>query len=148
MAATSKATTSQKKQFHGKGGRKTASARAFIKPGKGTIIVNKRSLTDYFPRQTAQMLVMLPLKAVGLDGQIDVLCTVKGGGLSGQAGAVRLAIARALVAYDTEKKVAPEDQSFKSVLRKAGLVTRIATKKERKNIGRHGSRRWKQSSKR
>lgn len=138
------------KQHHGVGRRKTSSARVFIKPGTGKILVNQRSLEEYFPRPTLCILVRQPLKAVELENQLDILVNVQGGGVSGQAGAVRLGIARALVAYDTSTGVSaqPEGQTFKQVLRRAGLVTRDARKAERKNVGRHGSRRWKQRSKR
>ena len=127
------------KIHYGTGCRKTSTARVFIKPGKGEITVNDRSLDEYFPRETARMIVMQPLSATDLQTGLDVLVYVKGGGVSSQAGAVRHGITRALLAMD---------ESTRPVLRKAGYVTRDSRAKERKKVGLVGARKRKQFSKR
>lgn len=121
------------------GRRKTSAARAFLKPGTGQITVNKRSLDEYFGRQTARMIVRQPLETVDMAEKFDVVATVSGGGTSGQAGAVRHAIARALKDYD---------EGLKSDLRRAGFLTRDAREVERKKVGLHKARKRPQYSKR
>ncbi|MBL4851182.1 30S ribosomal protein S9 [Gammaproteobacteria bacterium AH-315-M22] len=128
----------QQTQFY-TGRRKTSSARVSIKPGKGEITVNKRPLDIYFGRQTARMIVRQPLETVNVADSIDVNVLVKGGGGSGQAGAIRHGIARALAQYD---------ETFHSPLRKAGFITRDARKVERKKVGLRKARKKPQFSKR
>lgn len=133
-------------QNYGTGRRKSSSARVFLRPGKGTITVNQRSLTDYFSRPTSCMIINQPLEVVDMAGKFDIYVTVKGGGLSGQAGAVRHGIARALVEYD--EKDMENSAGFRRKLREFGLLTRDSREKERKKVGRHGARRGTQFSKR
>lgn len=121
------------------GRRKTAAARAFLKPGTGAITVNRRSLETYFGRETARMIVRQPLETVDMAENFDITVTVRGGGGSGQAGAVRHAIARALVDHD---------EGLRSNLRKAGFLTRDAREVERKKVGLHKARKRPQYSKR
>ena len=124
---------------YGTGRRKSSVARVFIKKGSGQIVVNGRTVDAYFGRQTSIMIVRQPLVLTQNDGAFDIQVNVHGGGESGQAGAVRLGISRALVDYDAALK--PE-------LSRAGLVTRDAREVERKKVGLHGARRRKQFSKR
>lgn len=124
---------------YGTGRRKTAAARVFLKPGKGDITINGKSVEDYFGRETSRMLVRQPLEATDSVGRFDFKITVSGGGPSGQAGAVRHGISRALIEYD---------ESFRPPLRAAGLVTRDAREVERKKVGFHKARRGTQYSKR
>jgi small subunit ribosomal protein S9 len=127
-------------QNYGTGRRKTAAARVFIKPGSGAITVNGKSLEDYFGgRETSRMIVRQPLELVDGLTRFDIKVTVVGGGPSGQAGAIRHGIARALVDYDAE---------LKSPLRAAGFITRDARAVERKKVGLHKARRGVQFSKR
>lgn len=121
------------------GRRKSASARAFLSPGKGQITINKRSIEDYFGRETSRMVVRQPLEAVELLDKFDVNVTVVGGGNTGQAGAIRHAIARALLAHD---------DTLRSALRQGGFLTRDAREVERKKIGLHKARKRPQYSKR
>ncbi len=121
------------------GRRKTASARAFLVAGKGNITVNQRALDTYFGRETSRMVVRQPLEEVQLLDKFDVKVTVVGGGASGQAGAIRHAIARALVAHD---------ESLRSPLRRRGFLTRDAREVERKKVGLHKARKRPQYSKR
>ncbi len=121
------------------GRRKSSSARAFLVPGKGQITINKRTIEEYFGRETARMVVRQPLEAVEMVDKFDVNVTVKGGGNTGQAGAIRHAIARALVGYD---------EGLRSVMRKGGFLTRDAREVERKKIGLHKARKRPQYSKR
>ena len=126
--------------FYGTGRRKSSVARVFIKPGKGTITVNKRDLEDYFGLETLKVVVRQPLVAIdGLD-KYDITVTVKGGGTTGQAGAIRHGIARALVEADAE--------SYKAVLKESGFLTRDARMKERKKPGLKKARKASQFSKR
>ena len=111
---------------YGTGRRKTAAARVFIKPGSGNISINGRALAQYFGRETAQMVVKQPLELVEAADKFDVYVTVSGGGGSGQAGAIRHGITRALMEYD---------ETLRPVLRKAGFVTRDAREVERKKVG-------------
>jgi small subunit ribosomal protein S9 len=126
-------------QYYGTGRRKTSTARVFLTPGKGEITVNNRPLDRFFGRQTARMIVRQPLKVMNLDQQFDVKVTVTGGGTTGQAGAIRHGLTRALMKYD---------ESFRQKLRKAGFVTRDAREVERKKVGLRKARRATQFSKR
>jgi small subunit ribosomal protein S9 len=126
-------------QHYSTGRRKSSSARVFIRPGTGNITVNKRPLDQYFGRQTARMIVRQPLQLAELEGKFDIAVTVAGGGNSGQAGAIRHGITRALMEYDEELRPA---------LRRAGLVTRDARVVERKKVGLHKARKRPQYSKR
>lgn len=125
---------------YGTGRRKTASARVFLQPGKGAITVNGKTLEDYFGgRQTSHMVVRQPLEAADSLNRFDITVTVSGGGPSGQAGAIRHGIARALVEYEA---------TLRPPLRAAGLMTRDAREVERKKVGFHKARRGTQYSKR
>ncbi|WOC03569.1 30S ribosomal protein S9 [Providencia sp. PROV024] len=126
-------------QYYGTGRRKSSSARVFIKPGSGNITINQRTLEQYFGRETARMVVRQPLELVEMLEKLDLYITVKGGGISGQAGAIRHGITRALMAYD---------ENLRSDLRKAGFVTRDARSVERKKVGLRKARRRPQFSKR
>lgn len=121
------------------GRRKEATARVQLFKGNGAIQVNKKELKQFFGRPTLRMLVMQPLEAVNLNQKVDVIANVRGGGLAGQAGAIRHAISRALVQYD---------ETLKSLLRKGDYLTRDPRMKERKKYGRRGARRRFQFSKR
>ncbi len=125
--------------YYATGRRKSSTARVFLKKGSGAITVNNRPLDEYFGRPTARMIVRQALEKVSLDDQFDVNCTVKGGGTTGQAGAIRHGITRAIINYDSE---------LRSPLRKAGFVTRDAREVERKKVGLHKARRAPQFSKR
>lgn len=131
--------TSSKYLQHTVGKRKTSIARIYLKQGNGEIMVNDRSLNDYYRRPTARVLVNQPLELTDSVGKYDIKVTVRGGGLSGQAGAVRHAIARALANIDIENR---------RVLKSAGLITRDARRKERKLPGQPGARKKFQFSKR
>ncbi len=126
-------------QFYGTGRRKSSAARVFLRPGKGTITVNDKTLENFFGRETSQMVVRQPLELTKLSDRFDILVTVEGGGITGQSGAIRLGISRALVVYD---------ENLKSQLRKAGFLTRDAREVERKKVGLHKARRATQYSKR
>ncbi|TVQ89819.1 MAG: 30S ribosomal protein S9 [Chromatiaceae bacterium] len=121
------------------GRRKSASARVFLTTGSGRILVNGRSLDDFFGRETARMVVRQALEAADMAERIDVRASVSGGGTTGQAGAIRHGIARALVEYD---------ESLRTVMRKAGFLTRDAREVERKKVGLHKARKRPQFSKR
>jgi small subunit ribosomal protein S9 len=125
--------------YYSTGRRKTSTARVFLRKGAGSITVNKRPLDEYFGRETARMIVRQPLDKANMTGNFDITVTVKGGGTSGQAGAIRHGITRALIEYDSE---------LRSPLRRAGFVTRDARQVERKKIGLHKARRAPQFSKR
>lgn len=127
------------------GRRKTASARVFLGLGTGQITINGLSLDKYFGRQTARMVVRQPLAKLDVEVQFDVYATVKGGGDSGQAGAIRHGITRALIEYDREVQ---SGGTWHSSLRKVGFVTRDPRMVERKKVGLHGARRDTQFSKR
>ncbi|QTS84172.1 30S ribosomal protein S9 [Coxiella endosymbiont of Amblyomma nuttalli] len=133
------------KQSLGTGRRKTACARVFLKSGTGEIFINGRPLDAYFSRETARMIVRQPLIKLDVDSRFDIYATVEGGGHSGQAGAVRHGIARALIGYDKE---GGECGSWGSMLRKAGFVTRDPRMVERKKVGLHKARKGTQYSKR
>ncbi len=124
---------------YGTGRRKTATARVFVKLGRGNITINDRSLDDFFGRQTARMVVRQPLVVTQMAERVDVAITVEGGGTSGQAGAIRHGIARALVDFD---------EALRSPLRRAGFLTRDAREVERKKVGLHKARKRPQYSKR
>jgi len=126
-------------QHYGTGRRKTAAARVFLRPGTGSILVNRRPLNEYFGRETSCMMVNQALEAVDLKEKFDIYVTVKGGGITGQAGAIRHGITRALIEYD---------DSLRAPLRKAGFVTRDAREVERKKVGLRKARRATQYSKR
>jgi len=126
-------------QYYGTGRRKSAVARVFLRPGKGQIVVNGKAVDDFFSRETGRMIVRQPLTLANHLNTFDISVNVQGGGESGQAGAVRHGITRALVSYDA---------ALKPVLKKAGLVTRDAREVERKKVGLHKARRRKQFSKR
>jgi small subunit ribosomal protein S9 len=128
-----------KTQIQTVGRRKTAVARVSLKPGKGEWSINARSLDDYFPRLTYQQRIGQPLKAAELDGQFDVRVSVRGGGLTGQADAVRMGLARALVEHD---------EDLRPVMRAGGFLTRDSRKVERKKPGRPKARKRFQFSKR
>lgn len=138
-------------QYYGTGRRKSSTARVFLRSGKGNITVNDRSLKEYFCRETSCMIVMQPLETVDLLNKFDIYVTVDGGGIAGQAGAVRLGIARALVAYDEEgmeEGAEPNPDSFRRKLRARNLLTRDSRRVERKKVGLHKARRATQYSKR
>jgi len=121
------------------GRRKSASARVFLTTGSGRITINKRSLDEYFGRETARMIVRQPLETAKMADRVDVAVTVNGGGNSGQAGAIRHGIARALQSYD---------ETLKKSMRQAGFLTRDAREVERKKVGLHKARKRPQYSKR
>jgi small subunit ribosomal protein S9 len=126
-------------QYYGTGRRKSSTARVFLKAGTGNIVINQRALTEYFGRETACMVVKQPLELVDMVEKFDLYITVKGGGISGQAGAIRHGITRALMEFD---------ESLRPALRKAGFVTRDARKVERKKVGLRKARKRPQYSKR
>lgn len=126
-------------QYYGTGRRKNSTARVFIKQGTGAMTINGRSLEQYFGRPTARMIVSQPLELLDMVGKFDIYITVSGGGISGQAGAIRHGLTRALMQYD---------ESFRPALRKAGYVTRDARAVERKKVGLHKARKRPQYSKR
>lgn len=132
---------------YGTGRRKTSAARVFMKPGKGAIIVNGLSLDEYFGRETGRMIVRQPLVVLDLLDKFDFKITVKGGGSSGQAGAIRHGITRALMDYD-EGDTGEGGEGWRSILRKAGFVTRDPRCVERKKVGLHKARKGTQYSKR
>jgi len=126
-------------QYYGTGRRKSSAARVFIKPGTGKIVINKRSLEVYFGRETARMVVNQPLVLLDMVDKFDLNITVKGGGITGQSGAIRHGITRALMEYD---------ETLRPTLRSAGYVTRDARKVERKKVGLKKARKRPQFSKR
>lgn len=134
---------------YGTGRRKTASARVFIKPGQGNITINDRSLEKYFGRETSRMIVRQPLVTLDILHRFDLVVTVCGGGGSGQAGAIRHGIARALIEYDeTGSGDSGSETSWRKILRRAGFVTRDPRVVERKKVGLHKARKAPQYSKR
>jgi small subunit ribosomal protein S9 len=126
-------------QYYGTGRRKCSTARVFLRPGKGDITINDRSLEAYFGRETARVVVRQPLATVELSDRFDVRVSVAGGGASGQAGAIQLGIARALTRYD---------EALRQALRKSGFLTRDAREVERKKVGLRKARKATQYSKR
>lgn len=129
----------KKDNFYGTGRRKKAIARVWLISGKGGFSINKREVDDYFPRKSLQYVINQPFGAIEADSKYDVIATVKGGGLSSQAGAIRLGISRALLKMDEE---------LRPVLKKAGFLTRDSRMVERKKYGLRGARRAFQFSKR
>jgi small subunit ribosomal protein S9 len=125
--------------YYSTGRRKSSTARVFLRPGSGNINVNRRSLDTYFGRETSRMVVRQPLETAGLTDKFDIQVTVTGGGNTGQAGAIRHGITRALIKYD---------EALRSSLRKAGFVTRDSREVERKKVGLHKARKRPQYSKR
>lgn len=134
-----KAKVKAEKKFYGTGRRKTSTARVFLKPGKGQVVINGQPLDQYFGRDTAKMVVLQPLLAVDAVNAVDCFITVKGGGDSGQAGAIRLGITRALIEKDAKDR--PK-------LKALGLVTRDPREVERKKYGLRKARKREQYSKR
>jgi len=126
-------------QYYATGRRKTSTARVFLRPGSGAIKVNHREFEEFFPREALRMQIRTPMVLTETADKFDVLATVAGGGVSGQAGAVRLGIARALVSYNAE---------LRKALKNEGLLTRDARAKERKKYGMAGARKRFQFSKR
>lgn len=151
-------TAAKKRQCYGTGRRKTSTARVFLRPGTGNITINQQKLDEYFGRKTARMVVRQPLELMEVTDKFDVVATVAGGGIMGQAGAIRHGISRALIEYDEAINPPKEEEgeggstgradSFRKILRKAGFVTRDAREVERKKIGLHGARKRPQYSKR
>lgn len=142
------------KNFYGTGRRKTSTARVFLTKGKGSIVINDRTLEEYFGRETARMIVRQPLEVTGLQGNFDVIVSVDGGGINGQAGAIRHGIARALLQYEEgdsdgdSSGSASGDVTIRKSLRKAGYLTRDAREVERKKVGLKKARKGTQYSKR
>lgn len=127
------------KVYYATGRRKTSVARVYLKEGKGSVLINDRTLEDYFGRETARMIVLQPFQLTQTSGNFDVKVNVQGGGISGQAGAIRHGITRALLEMNPD---------FRSSLKKAGFVTRDPRAVERKKYGRHKARKRPQYSKR
>jgi len=126
-------------RYYATGKRKTTVARVWLKPGGGTIEVNKRAFDEYFPRETLRMTVLQPFELTNTKGQFDVYVNVNGGGMSGQAGAIKHGISKALLTYN---------EKYREVLKKAGCITRDPRVKERKKYGQRGARARFQYSKR
>ncbi len=126
-------------RYYGTGRRKSSAARVFLTKGSGQIVINDRPIDEFFGRETARMIVRQPLEKLEMLDKFDIKATVKGGGISGQAGAIRLGLTRALMEYDEE---------LRRPLRKAGYVTRDAREVERKKVGLHKARKATQYSKR
>ena len=145
-----------KQSYSGTGRRKTSTARVYLKPGKGDIIINGNTLDQYFGRKTARMIVRQPLELTQLTDRFDIVVTVAGGGISGQAGAIRHGISRALVKFDEKNNDLADSSdegssgqgSLRKILRKAGYLTRDARQVERKKVGLHKARKGTQYSKR
>lgn len=129
----------QPEQYYGTGRRKSSVARVYLRPGEGKVIINKRPIEDYFPRAITRMMALSPMELTETLDKFDVVINVHGGGQTGQAGAVRHGITRALMEFDPE---------LRSALKKAGFVTRDARKVERKKYGQPGARKHFQFSKR
>jgi small subunit ribosomal protein S9 len=127
------------KIYYATGRRKTSSARVYLKPGKGVVSINGKKSDDYLTRLQSRMVIMQPIELVGQTGKFDLRVVVSGGGESGQAGAIRHGVTRALMAFNPE---------FRDALKKAGFVTRDPRMVERKKYGKHGARRSGQYSKR
>ncbi|MDD3579452.1 MAG: 30S ribosomal protein S9 [Desulfobacca sp.] len=124
---------------HALGKRKNSIARVYLRPGTGRITVNQRELTDYFPRETLRMIIHQPLELVDTGSDLDIVVNVRGGGISGQAGAIKHGISRALIELNPD---------YRPILKKAGFLTRDARIKERKKYGQRGARARYQYSKR
>ena len=126
-------------EYNATGRRKSSTAQVFMKPGKGNITVNKKAFDQYFPYETMKMIIQQPLNIVAVNGKYDITVRVKGGGISGQAGAIRHGITRALILANSD---------FRAKLKKEGLVTRDPRAVERKKYGQKGARKRFQFSKR
>ena len=126
-------------QYYGTGRRKNATARVYLRPGTGEIVINKRAFDNYFPNETLRMIIRQPLQLTETANRFDIFVNVAGGGISGQAGAVRHGITRALMEFNID---------LRTRLKKAGFVTRDPRQKERKKYGQRGARRRFQFSKR
>jgi small subunit ribosomal protein S9 len=126
-------------KYYATGKRKTTVARVWLKPGEGNIEINKRAFDNYFPRETQRMTILRPFELTNTMGQFDAYVNVKGGGISGQAGAIKHGISKALMAYN---------EKYRDVLKKAGFITRDPRVKERKKYGQRGARARFQYSKR
>jgi small subunit ribosomal protein S9 len=126
-------------QYQGTGRRKSAVARVYLRPGSGEVKINKRSFENYFPSAALRAMIKVPLDVTQTEGQFDVIANIRGGGLTGQAGALRHGLARALTEVDTD---------FRTKLKAEGLLTRDAREKERKKYGQKGARARFQFSKR
>ena len=126
-------------QYYGTGRRKTSTARVYLRPGKGDILVNRRKFDEYFPNEALRMIIRQPLRLTDTANKFDILVTVDGGGTAGQAGAVRHGITRALMEFNAD---------LRPTLKKAGLITRDPRQKERKKYGQKGARARFQFSKR
>jgi small subunit ribosomal protein S9 len=148
-----------KQSFYGTGRRKSSTARVYLKPGTGSIIINDNTLDQYFGRKTARMIVRQPLDVTNLHDKFDITVNVAGGGTSGQAGAIRHGISRALLKYgisigepetgeETGESSGSETLTLRKMLRRAGYLTRDAREVERKKVGRHKARKGTQYSKR
>lgn len=131
---------SSKSYYYGTGRRKSSTARVFLYQGSGKVTINDRDIDDYFGLETLKLIVRQPLELLGITGNYDVVCTVKGGGVTGQAGAIRHGIARGLLQH--------EDGVYRGELKKAGFLTRDPRMKERKKYGLKAARRAPQFSKR
>ena len=127
------------KRYYGTGKRKTSVARIWLKPGEGNAMVNKRPVGDYFGRETAKMVIQQPFELTGTQNQFDLVANVRGGGISGQADAIKHGIAKALLQYDS---------NLRDILKKEGFLTRDSRVKERKKYGKRGARASYQYSKR
>ena len=141
------------KQFYATGRRKTSAARVFMRPGSGEVSINGKSVAEYFGRKTDRMIIRQPLDALEQAKYFDLMITVRGGGSSGQAGAIRHGIARALLKYEIDESgdsgVSGEGTGeFRGALRRAGFLTRDSRMVERKKVGRHKARKGSQFSKR
>lgn len=126
-------------QYYGTGRRKTSTARVYLRPGTGEIVINRRSFDEYFPNEALRMIIRQPLHLTETTGKFDILVNVLGGGTAGQAGAVRHGITRALMEFNID---------LRPTLKRAGLVTRDPRQKERKKYGQKGARKRFQFSKR
>ena len=141
-------------QFYGTGRRKTSVARVFLRKGTGAITVNGKTLDNFFGRETSRMVVRQPLGVVAANDQFDIIATVKGGGASGQAGALRMGLTRALIHFEKVQNGNDDEQggtgggTWGKALRNAGYCTRDSREVERKKVGRHKARRSIQFSKR
>lgn len=150
----------KQQQNYGTGRRKTATARVFLKRGTGNITINEQAVNDYFGRKSARIVVRRPLEVLDMVDKFDLKITVKGGGIMGQAGAIRHGITRALIQYDEgsapktviakegEEEAGEITLSVRRILRKEGFVTRDSREVERKKVGLHGARKRPQYSKR
>ncbi len=141
--------TATAKRYYGTGRRKSSTARVYITPGEGNIVINEKALEQYFGRETAQMVVRQPLKITDLQHKFNVKVTVRGGGMSGQAGAIRHGLARALLQYEQQSGGdTTSESSIRKTLRVAGYLTRDAREVERKKVGYRKARKVRQFSKR